>query len=184
MNAKCPTIEEISQNINSEEKDYGLYRSLCPDYNRDIMESIKPTVRVMIATGIIVNLILDLVCYKYRRLAKLILYFEGVHGLLFTMIPNRYWLETPIALIGIYYFVMFICFYCDRGAQIIYLTCCLSFQILVVQTLGYNKTNYMQFLGGTTLIVIYFILCSFIAMIIVYTKNLERKKANALSANI
>ena len=42
----------------------------------------------------------------------------------------------------------------------------------------------MQYLGGTTLIVIYFILCSFIAMIIVYTKNLEQKKANALSANI
>ena len=184
MSAKCPTIEEISENINSEEKDYGLFGSLCPDYNRDIMESLKPTVRIMIVSGIILNLILDMVCYKYRRLAKLILYFEGVHGLLFTLIPNRYWLETPIALIGIYYFVMFICFYCGRGAQIIYLTICLSFQILVVQTLGYNKTGFMQYFGGATLIVIYFILCSFIAMIFVYTRNLEQKKANALNANI
>ena len=144
----------------------------------------KPTVRIMIVTGIILGLILDMVCYKYRRLANLILYIEGVHGLLFTMIPSTYWLELPIVFIGIYYFVMFTCFYCGRAAPIIFLSFCLAFQILVIQTLGYEKSHYTHILGGITMIVIFFVVCSFIAMLIVYTTNLEQKKANALKANI
>ena len=144
----------------------------------------KPTVRIMIVASIILGLILDFVCYKYRRFTKLILYIEGVHGLLITLIPSNYWLELPIFFIAIYYFVMFICFYCGRGAQIVYLTFCLTFQILVIQTLGYEKFQYTHILGGITMIVLFFIICSFTAMLIVYTTNLEQKKANALKANI
>ena len=141
-------------------------------------------VRIMIIIGIILAFILDLACFKYRRLTKCILYFEGLHGLLYTMIPSPYWLELPINWIGINYFVMFLCFYCGRGAQIVYTTFCLSLQILVVQTIGYDKTNTAHILGGFTMIVLFFILCSFTAMTIVYTKNLEQKKADALKANI
>ena len=41
-----------------------------------------------------------------------------------------------------------------------------------------------QMLGGVCMAVLFFLFCSFIAMIIVYTKNLEQKKDNALKANI
>ena len=144
----------------------------------------KPTVRIIIGTGIILGLFLDLFCYKYRRLAEFILYIEGVHGLLFTLIPSSYWLELPLVFIGIYYFVMFICFYCGRGASIIYLTLSLAFQILVIQTYGYEKFDYLHIVGGSIMIAIYFVVCSFVAMVFVYTTNLEQKKANALKANI
>ena len=140
--------------------------------------------RVIIFTFIILALILDLACYKYRRLTNFILYFEGAYGLLITLIPSAYWLELPIIWIGINYLIMFLCFYCDKGAQIIYQTFCLFLQILLIQTLGYDKTNYAHILGGITMIVIFFILCSFIGVTIVYMKNLEQKKADALKANI
>ena len=100
------------------------------------------------------------------------------------MIPSTYWLELPIVFIGVYFFIILICFYCGKAAPIFYLTFCLSFQILVIQTLGYEKSHYTHILGGITTIVIFFILCSFIAMLIVYTTNLDQKKANALKANI
>ena len=89
---------------------------ICPEYNRDLLDGIAPTVRIMIMIGFILSLILDAACYKYRSLTKFILYFEGLNSLLFTMIPSPYWLELPIVWIGINYFVMFLCFYCDRGA--------------------------------------------------------------------
>ena len=110
------------------------------------------------------------------------MYTEANHALLVTMVPSGYWLELPIVFIGILYLLIFICFYCGQGAQIIFLTLSLTLQILVIQTLGYYK--YDHILGGICMIMIYFVLCSFIAMLIVYTTNLEQKKANALQANI
>ena len=74
--------------------------------------------RAIIFSFIILALILDLACYKYRRLTNFILYFEGAYGLLITLIPSAYWLELPIIWIGINYLIMFLCFYCDKGAQL------------------------------------------------------------------
>ena len=54
----------------------------------------------------------------------------------------------------------------------------------MIQTIGYDKTNYAHVLGGTIMIVLFFVLCSFTAVTIIYTKNLEQKKADALKANI
>ena len=106
---ECPTLNEIKEKIASEEIEYDFFSEICPEYNRDLLDSIKFTVRVMIVTGIILALILDLACYKYRRLTYFILYFEGAHSLFYTMIPNTYWSELPIVWIGINYFVMFLC---------------------------------------------------------------------------
>ena len=184
MTVKCPTPEEISKKLATEELDYDFFREICPEYNRDLLEGIKPTLRIMIILAIILTIILDVACFKYRRLTKLILYFECLHPLLITMIPSPYWLELPIVWIGINYFIMFLCFYCGGGAQIVYTTFCLSLQILVIQTIGYDKTDYAHILGGIIMIVIFFILCSFTAVTIVYMKNLEQKKADALQANI
>ena len=138
----------------------------------------------MIATGIILGLILNLACYKYRRLTKFILYFEGANSILVTMIPSPYWLELQLFWIAVTYLLMFLCYYCDSGAQIIYQMFIISLQILVIRTLGYGKTNVMHILSSITVIVMFFILCSLIGVIIVYMKNLEQKKADALKANI
>ena len=161
-----------------------MYKELCPDYNRDLLETIKPTVKVIIGTSIIVALLLDILCYKYRRLSQAILYFEGAASLIFTLIPSRYYLELPVFYFMIFYVVMFIAFYCDSGGQVIYLSVILAIQFLVVQTVGYNNFSIGRILGGISMTVLFFLFCSFIAMIIVYTKNLEKKKDNALKANI
>ena len=88
MAAECPTQEEIKEKLVSEEINYDLFREICPEYNRDLLDGIQPTVRIMNFSGIILGLILDLACYKYRRLSKFILYLEGANLLLFTMIPS------------------------------------------------------------------------------------------------
>ena len=87
-------------------------------------------------------------------------------------------------MIGVMYLILFLCFYCDSGAQIIYMTFCLSFQILLIQTLGYNKISFMHILGGIIAIVLFFMINSFIGVSIVYMKNLEQTKADALKSNI
>ena len=140
--------------------------------------------RVIIGTSIIIALLLDILCYKYRRLSQAILYYEGAVSLIFTLIPSRYYLELPVFYFMIFYVVMFIGFYCDSGAQVIYLSVILAIQLLVIQTVGYNNFSMGQMLGGVCMAVLFFLFCSFIAMIIVYTKNLEQKKDNALKANI
>ena len=88
MNAKCPSQAGIKVKIAAEEIDYGFFREICPEYNRDLLDGIKPTVQIMLLSGIILGLILDLACYKYRRLSKLILYLEGAYFLLYTLIPS------------------------------------------------------------------------------------------------
>ena len=149
-----------------------------------MLETIKPTVKVIIGSSIIIALLLDILCYKYRRLSQAILYYEGASSLIFTLIPSRYYLELPVFYFMIFYVVMFIGFYCDSGAQVIYLSIILAIQLLVIQTVGYNNFSMGQMLGGVSMSVLFFLFCSFIAMIIVYTKNLEQKKDNALKANI
>ena len=79
---------------------------------------------------------------------------------------------------------MFLGFYCDSGAQVIYLSVILAIHLLVIQPVGYNNFSMEQMLAGICMSVLFFLFCSFLAMIIVYTKNLEQKKDNALKANI
>ena len=103
---------------------------------------------------------------------------------MFSLIPSRYYLELPAFHLMIFYAIMFIGFYCDSAGQVIYITFILAIQMLVIKTVGYSKFSVSIMLSGLTMVILFFLFCSFIAMIIVYTKNLETKKDNALKANI
>ena len=81
----------------------------CPEYNRDLLDPMVPTLRMLVKITIVLGVVLDLLIFKYRKmiftalhmiyyidyrnLANLILYFETISSAIYTMIPARKYLE-------------------------------------------------------------------------------------------
>ena len=41
----------------------------CPEYNRELLDEITPSIRMYIRASIIISVILDILCFKYRSCA-------------------------------------------------------------------------------------------------------------------
>ena len=65
----------------------------CPKYNRELLDPITPTVRIITKITIILGVLLNLSIIKYRNLANLILYFESIASTIYVLIPTKEYLE-------------------------------------------------------------------------------------------
>jgi len=65
----------------------------CPNYDHDLLDSNKNILRTIFKSCIVIGLIIDIICYKYRNLADIILCFEGIVFVIFLLIPNETYLE-------------------------------------------------------------------------------------------
>ena len=65
----------------------------CPEYNRDLLDPMVPTLRTLVKITIVLGVVLNLLIFKYRNLANLILYFETISSTIYTMVPTRQYLE-------------------------------------------------------------------------------------------
>ena len=59
----------------------------CPEYNKDLLDPMVPTLRMLIKITIVLGVVLNLLIFKYRNLANLILYFETISSTIYTMVP-------------------------------------------------------------------------------------------------
>lgn len=49
----------------------------CGDYNSEILDTIKPKVKTITAVCIVIGVFVDLLCFKYRKLANILVTFEA-----------------------------------------------------------------------------------------------------------
>ena len=123
---------------------------------------------------IVVNIVLDLACFKYRKLAHLFIYIESAAYLIMSLIPASTFVDMHIFVMSMMYLIIFISLYCDSRAQIIVITVCFVVQAFVIYTLGYLKGTSTIELAATTLsCLIYWLTCSAIGILITYIKELH-----------
>ena len=92
---------------------------LALDYEADLVEKVKPTIRYICGSLIIIGLILDLACFKWRKLANAFLYIELLLQLTISFIPSENQGEMSPMYIFVYHYFGFFCYYCDSVGHII-----------------------------------------------------------------
>ena len=94
--------------------------SLCVNGdNLDLLNAMKPTVKILIQMTIVGCIVIDIACYKYRFLAQMLLHYESILMLIWTIVPTvknaDLYSFNNILKNGLACFVL----YCDSGAQLV-----------------------------------------------------------------
>ena len=146
----------------------------CPKYNRELLDPITPTVRIIVKITIILGVLLNLSIIKYRNLANLILYFESIASTIYVLIPTKEYLEFSGFFFMLSAFIVFTALYCDVTGHVIINISCYAFTVVFIQTICYDKDltiQHMLYLFVECLG--YFLCCALVAMIIVYIQDLH-----------
>ena len=155
---------------------------LCPDYNHDLLNPIVDVVRWVIKIGIVLGLVLDIACFKYRHLANLILYYESIQYILVFLIPSKTYLELSQYVIAIFHFILFLVTYTDQGIQIVFLTVDLAFINFFILGEAYQRgLKFGAVINHTIIVILFFILCSSMAMVVAYISELHSKMATTIT---
>ena len=92
-----------------------------------MLDSMTEYLRLIIKISIILGLVLDLICYKYRNLADAFLYQESLFYICVLLVPTKIYLENSTYLIiAIFHFFVFIMLYTNQGIQLIFHTITLA----------------------------------------------------------
>ena len=98
-------------------------------YNEKVVDPIADFLLFLGIFGFFVSIFLCFACYKYRRFAKVLLYFECIVGTIYTMMATEaqeYFQSFFIWL------VLFFCFYTDSAYQIIFGCVTFAIQLFIV----------------------------------------------------
>ena len=68
----------------------------CGHYNVELLETIKPVVRILLGALIISSFFFDIACYKFRALREYLMYLEGSILLLLTLVPQAFYIEMKV----------------------------------------------------------------------------------------
>ena len=89
------------------------------EVNDEKVDQLRPFVQPTLMMFIVISVILDVACYRYRWLAVGAGYIECVFFPLQTMIPANYLGNLSPMYIFMIQFFGFLCYYCNNGSLII-----------------------------------------------------------------
>lgn len=157
----------------------------CPSYDHELLDENANLLRNIFKGCIVVGLVIDLVCYKFRNLADAILIFESVSFVIFLLIPTKTYLELSPYVIAAFQFIFFLAFYTDRGVQLVLHISTMALINFFVIGYGYKKgLGVVDVIGHALVLICYFFLCSCISIVIAYISELHSKMANGISQNL
>ena len=85
------------------------------NYNSDLMDPPEYNLRMLLKTLVFVGIIIDLLSFKWRRLANAFIYLECFTRIVASLIPNFASYEyTDIEYVYLF-FLIFVTTYCDEG---------------------------------------------------------------------
>ena len=82
---------------------------------------------------------MNVMIFKYRRLAYLIMYYEIIISTMYAMIPTKTGLQTSQFTYIILQFVQFLSYYCDLTSHLLSNFIGFVFALAFVRTVGYGK---------------------------------------------
>ena len=76
--------------------------------------------RFIIKSSIIIGLVIDLICYKYRNLANCLLYWESALILVYYLVPSPDYVNSSPIFFAVTHSIYFSLFYTGPGSQLIF----------------------------------------------------------------
>ena len=87
----------------------------CPKYDRELLNPMVSTLRLVIKISIVLGLLLDVMCFKYRSLTQMILPYENFVLSFYIMVPTEFYLKETGFIFQMLNGIMFLIYYCDTG---------------------------------------------------------------------
>ena len=103
------------------------------------MDPIESTSRSVLNFIIVIGILLDLVCIKWRKCSNAIIYYECLTRVVVSLIPNVTSAEyTDVTLLQLS-ILIFILFYCDEGLQLVMNNLLLAWHLIFCYHISYNR---------------------------------------------
>ena len=149
-------------------------------YNKDVLDPIKSQAEFMLKALVVVGAILDVVAFKWRKLASLFLSLEMLTRLVSLCYPNVATFEYDEIKFIMTFITCFVCFYSNMWPEIVLITGSYMFSLyfgLVVVNGG--EMSFGTFWVYSALGFLTFIGCTICAMICINSVRLHEKLDNA-----
>ena len=91
---------------------YDTYESEMPEDKQELIDEIVNTAKVISVIYVCLGLVLDILCCKWRWLARLFFHMEMLHCCLYYVIPNEACQDSDNVFLFLPFFYS-ICFFCD-----------------------------------------------------------------------
>ena len=152
--------------------------------NFDLINAMKPTIKILIQMTIVCNIVLDIACYKYRFLAQTILHYESFVLLIWTMVPTKYNADLyGFNNVKDNFFACLV-WYCDSGAQLITNVFCVNLNLFIVQFLYGQEITVFMLLGKIAVVMQYYLAVNAFALLITYIQDIHRRLTSTNEDNI
>lgn len=146
-----------------------------PDLNVDLANESQSIVKYTLIAFIFIGILLDLVVWKYRNYAYLILYFELCNMCLSTLLPLKFG-DVGNMFFLLTFIVAFFLYSCDMGLHIIATTIAFSIFQLCPMPIMYNEEYTIAFVIGKLLNSLFcFGICSVIGMLVTYIAQIRSR---------
>ena len=144
-----------------------------PDLNVDLANDSETGVKYTVIALICIGILLDLVIWKNRKYASLLVYFELCNMCLHAMLPMKFG-EVGNLLFLLSFMMTFIFYSCDMGPNIIATTVVFSFFQLCPMAIMYNEEYTIAFVIGKLLNSFFcFGICTIIGMVVTYIAQIR-----------
>ena len=119
----------------------------CIYYNLNLMQSSIDFFDALVWVLILSELLLDILCYKYRHLAKYYIYVHVLHFTVTKMLPNPQidvFAVSPVQIVFIYGAINLV-FYCDQPLSFVFQTVFFNFHFFFTcAVLYYQELTIMR----------------------------------------
>ena len=106
------------------------------EFNEGLVQQIRPALTIVAMVLIVLSVVVNLACFKWRKLANSIMYIEFFYQLLINALPNR---ELDQLYVFIMYYFGFFIYYCDSSSHIILLILSQAITMFVFMPVIYNE---------------------------------------------
>ena len=103
-----------------------------------MVHEIRPILKIMCIVLIVASVIVNLACFKWRKLANSILYLEFTYQFIITALPSNNQGNVDHMYIFIMHYLGFLIYYCDSLAQIITLVLGQVLTMFLIMPIIYN----------------------------------------------
>ena len=105
--------------------------------------------------------------------------------MLLFLVPMKSYLDFSAYVIGVFHLVLFLLFFTDKGSQMVFHTFILAIIYYFILGESYQRgLDFGSVLSHTIMLVLFFILCSSMAMVVAYISELHSKMATTITENL
>ena len=156
----------------------------CGPYNATVIDPLKKSIKMIWNVSVYVSVIMDIICYKYRKLARSFLYIEMSSSvtLMFLAleqnfkVPQFSWLMQDVNI--------YLIFFCGHRSDLIFSTIIVCVKNLVLNAWLYYRSSISFIIQMSVISLTYIVFCSCLSMVAIYISKLHIKMRNKNAENV